>query len=350
LLPLKTDLSVVNNLITYISQKKSFIVNIIFFILCFVFLNNRAISASKVLCGIQGSNYFSLSNQESQRTEDSLRKIDSIFELRQELPNAWAMVTNLPRNWWNTCKYVVSQQGVKNIFEQTVYAWLLVDTDFESWQIFKKGYEKYPTFKFLCDVGEGIGDGKTQFGISAAFALYGFATGDTVAKRCASQITEVILSCGAVVQLLKHTTGRESPFVATSKTGKWVLFPNQIEYAKHVPKYDAFPSGHVATATATYYVIQRNYPEITWLPYVGIPVISLVAVGLVGTSIHWWSDIPLGIALGYFFANMVSPKENKNSLAQKASNEADLKDKYKIDFGFNITPNGTLGLGINVQF
>jgi membrane-associated phospholipid phosphatase len=129
---------------------------------------------------------------------------------------------------------------------------------------------------------EFMGDGKFQFGIVGVYAGYGLITDDTRALRTAVQITEAILSTGGVVQLLKHVSGRESPFVATEPTGLWEWFPNQIEYLKHVPHYDAMPSGHIATATTTLIVIAENYPE------------------------YKWSDIPLGIAIGYSFGMIAS--------------------------------------------
>lgn len=282
-------------------------------------------------------------SQEIANKNDSIKvvKLDSITSYRNQLPSPFAMITNLPNDWFEFGKYLVTNKGIISIFEHSIYAWILVDTDYESWQLFKKPYEKYPAFKFACDVGEGIGDGKTQFGIAAALAVYGFAFNDSIAKRCASQITEVIFSCGTIIQILKHTTGRESPFVATTPTGRWRLFPNQKDYFYNVPNYDAFPSGHVATATATYFVIQNNYPDQKWLPYVGYPIISLVAIGLVGTSIHWWSDIPLGVAIGYYFANLVSPKTEVEKLTTS---------NYKINYGFNFLSDGSLSFGLNVKF
>ena len=182
-----------------------------------------------------------------------------------------------------------------------------------------------------------------QFGIAAAYALYGFAFNDDRAVRTASQITEVILASGGVVQLLKHLTGRESPFVATTPTGKWNFFPNQIEYAKHVPHYDAFPSGHIATALATLTVIAENYPEKPWIKWVGYPIIGSIAVGLVSTSIHWWSDIPLGMVIGYSFGMLVShPEGNKEELHSSSALQTSLN--------FAVMGNGVPGVGFMLQW
>jgi membrane-associated PAP2 superfamily phosphatase len=189
---------------------------------------------------------------------------------------------------------------------------VLVASDDATWQASDKWYKGSSTVKRYSDLFELFGDGKVQFGISAGFGLYGFAAGDGRALRTASQTVEVILACGTVVQIIKHMTGRESPLVSTAPGGKWRLFPNQIEYHKHVPHYDAYPSGHVATGLATVVVIAENYPEVGWIRPVGYTLVGLLAVAMGNTGIHWYSDYPLGIALGYSFAMLVAHREEAN--------------------------------------
>ncbi|HYM20020.1 MAG TPA: phosphatase PAP2 family protein, partial [Candidatus Kapabacteria bacterium] len=216
-------------------------------------------------------------------------------------------------------------------------------TDNRTWDATAKLYDKNKFFRDVCDVGDGIGDGKTQFGLAAAYAIYGFAFNDDRAIRTASQTVEVILACGGVVQLLKHITGRESPFLATTPTGAWRFFPNQLDYLKHVPKYDAFPSGHIATAFATLTVAIENYPEKAWIPWVGYPLMAVCATGLVGTSIHWWSDIPLGVALGYSFGRLVAHPDGLTPVASGQS-------KTKTDLGLSVRRDGAPELALTVQW
>ena len=96
-----------------------------------------------------------------------------------------------------------------------------------------------------------IGDGVTHFSIAGAFWITGLIRNDYRALQTSSQLMEGILASGFAVQVLKHVTGRQSPYASTAPGGLWRLFPNQIEYAKHVPNYDAFHSGHIATAMVT---------------------------------------------------------------------------------------------------
>ncbi|MFH1197921.1 MAG: phosphatase PAP2 family protein [bacterium] len=92
-----------------------------------------------------------------------------------------------------------------------------------------------------------------------------------------------------------------------AKVRQW--FPNQIEYHKKVPFFDAYPSGRIATATTTLIVIAENYPELKWIKPVGYFLLAGISTALVSTNLHWWSDIPLGIALGYSFGMIAAHPE-----------------------------------------
>ncbi len=229
------------------------------------------------------------------------------------------MVTNLPSDWYNWSKQTFTTDNIPLITALGVMTAAMVVSDYELWQPAKKIYAKS---KFVRDVSDrfvDVGDGKFQFGLAVGFGLYGAIFSDKLALRTASQVTEVILACGTVVQILKHVTGRESPFTATTRTGNWTLFPNQIEYHKRVPHFDAFPSGHIATAMATMIVISENYPKQKWIKYIGYPAVALVGVGLTTTSIHWVSDFPLGLALGYSFGMLVAHRYDAPGSAESAS-------------------------------
>lgn len=151
------------------------------------------------------------------------------------------------------------------------------------------------------------GDGKYHFLLAGALSLYGLSAGDTRALRTASNLAEGILVSGIAVQLLKRITGRQSPEASSFDPGEWRLFPNPLKYQKNQPKYYAFPSGHIATATLTVTVLANSYPEIKWIRPVGYALIGGLGLGLMSKGMHWISDLPLGMLLGYTFGNIVAP-------------------------------------------
>jgi hypothetical protein len=111
------------------------------------------------------------------------------------------------------------------------------------------------------DVGSVIyffGDGWTHLSTGAAFLGWGLAHDDNRAVQTGSEVFEAVLSSGGLTQLLKHVTGHEDPIKASKPGGRWRFFPNQVDYFKNVSTYDAFPSGHLATAMATVPVVAEN--------------------------------------------------------------------------------------------
>jgi len=149
-----------------------------------------------------------------------------------------------------------------------------------------------------------IGDGWTHLSIATGFLGYGLIARDNRAAQTASQLGEAILSTGVIIQALKRSTGRQSPFVATKERGEWHLFPSYSLYQSHVPNYDAFPTGHLATAMATLTVIADNYPEYHFIRPVGYGLMGLLGYAMLNNGVHWASDYPLGIAIGYGFAKI----------------------------------------------
>ncbi|MBU6120650.1 phosphatase PAP2 family protein [Hymenobacter siberiensis] len=149
-----------------------------------------------------------------------------------------------------------------------------------------------------------LGDGWTHLTVASSFWIYGGIKKDNRALRTSSQLGEAIFSTGLVVQTMKRLTGRQSPYVATKERGEWHLFPSYNTYQNFVPNYDAFPTGHLATAMATVTVIAENYPEYHFIRPVGYGLMGLLGYSMLNNGVHWASDYPVGIALGYAFAKI----------------------------------------------
>ena len=195
----------------------------------------------------------------------------------------------------------------------------LMKYDYELWKPFHDWHETNKGFHDVTEFGWNVGKGGFQFGIAGGFLAFGAIWGNHRALRTASQIVEVVLVAGITTQVLKHIAGRESPNVATTtQTGAWHWFPNPAKYSRRVSAFDAFPSGHIATTFGTARVIELNYPEYHWIPYVTYPIVGFVMVSMVGTNGHWWSDYPLSLLLSYHFANAVT-RGNGNREPAKAT-------------------------------
>lgn len=151
-----------------------------------------------------------------------------------------------------------------------------------------------------------LGEGAPSLLVAGGFWATGLVRRDNRALATAAQLCENALVTGLVTQGVKRSTGRESPRVSTRRGGRWDFFPDPFLYQRHVPSYDAFPSGHLCTLTSTVTTIAENYPEYRWIYPVGGVVVGTVALVMMNTGVHWASDYPLAIALGYSYARLAA--------------------------------------------
>lgn len=183
-----------------------------------------------------------------------------------------------------------------------------------------------------------IGDGWLHGSMMAGFLTYGLIKDNNRALQTGSQLAEGLITTGIATQLLKHITGRQSPYRSTEDGGSWDFFPDQIEYHKHVPQYDAFPSGHLATAMMTFTVITENYPEYNyWAKPLGWTLLGLLSYQMMNNGVHWAGDYPLAIAIGYGFGKIAVDNGRTIIASDKVNNTMEFMPVYKnnaIGFGF----------------
>jgi PAP2 superfamily len=147
-----------------------------------------------------------------------------------------------------------------------------------------------------------LGDGWMHGTIAAGFLASGYLSDNTKAVNTGIEIVHGMVISTVFSQVLKHAFGRESPSQSTEPRGRWRPFPSIKSYNTRTAEYDAMPSGHVMTATLMFTIVRGNYPqydkyllptEVIWLTALGF--------GMVNNGVHWASDYPLGIAMGYVF-------------------------------------------------
>jgi hypothetical protein len=218
----------------------------------------------------------------------------------------------------------------------------------------KIGSKSYPlNIQVPSDLSSGlyfIGDGITHFGTAAAFGVYGLAANDYRAKQTCVQCVEAIFATGAVVQVIKHVTGREAPTAASARGGVWQPFPNQVKYGDHVAKYDAFPTRHLATAMATVTVIADNYPEHKYIKPLGYTLIGICGFSMLNNGVHWASDYPLGIAMGYSFGKIVTARSRVVIKEPAAKNGKERLSLWqRTSFSPALLNGRTAGWGVQLQ-
>jgi membrane-associated phospholipid phosphatase len=239
----------------------------------------------------------------SQNVEPSL----NLDILNRQPALSWhSMFTQLPSNWARSAGISLKSESVPALAGLGVLTFSFLRTDHESYRATRRWYRNSEDFSEFSNYAVALGDGRLHLGIAAAFAGYGWMMDDSKSLRVASQTVEAFLATGITVQVLKRISGRESPIEATRNAGRWKFCPNPSLYQKHQASYYAYPSGHISTAMATLTVIAENYPQEQWIKPVGYTLVGALGVGLVAKGMHWYSDLPVGIALGYLFGKVAA--------------------------------------------
>lgn len=192
-----------------------------------------------------------------------------------------------------------------------------------------------------------IGNGTTPILMSMGFATFGLLKNDYRAINTATGLVESVLVCGVFSQTIKRISGRQSPAPAIrdgNPGGDWNPFPSFSSYGKNTPNYDAMPSGHMMTATAALNVILGNYPDKKWIKPLGYSLIGLLGFEMVQANVHWYSDYPIAMVMGYIIGKNIA-----KSKITKTNSKLDSPKKYT----FNVNASSSYGynfIGANITF
>ena len=155
-----------------------------------------------------------------------------------------------------------------------------------------------------------LGDGLTYIAMASSFLGYGHLNDDNRAISTGSQIFEGLVNVTILTQALKRMTGRQTPMRANdsdSDRGEWHLLPSVSRYQSDIPNYDAYPSGHTAATTVAFTILLENYPEYgVWIKSSYGVVVSALMFGMLHQGVHWASDYPLAMAIGYYVGKGVA--------------------------------------------
>lgn len=192
-----------------------------------------------------------------------------------------------------------------------------------------------------------IGNGTTPILISMGFATFGLIHNDYRSLNTATGIIESLAVSGVFSQTIKRITGRQSPAPAIrdgNPGGDWNPFPSFVAFSKKTPQYDAMPSGHLMTATAALNVIIGNYPDKKWIKPVGYSLIGILGFEMVQANVHWYSDYPIAMVMGYIIGkNIVKSKITKSN--------SPLETPKKYTFNMNASRRSGYNLiGATVSF
>jgi len=202
---------------------------------------------------------------------------------------------------------------------------------------------KIPVLRGPTDLGSAmyfLGDGWISLGLCAYFETYGLIKDDWRALTTGHQLMEGLLVTGLTTQVLKRVTGRETPSASTSPRGVWRSFPSFGDFQSHRTRYDAFPSGHLATGMMAVTVMAENYPEKKLIKPIGYTLLGALSFQMMNNSVHWASDYPLGLGIGYMVGKAITSNSG-NRIKKTAS---------VLKFYPSLMPGQPLGLNMSYSF
>lgn len=213
----------------------------------------------------------------------------------------------------------------------------LMHFDQSGWRFEHNLYSNSSFYHRSADALVFMGNGEFHFILSGVFAAYGLAFNNNRALITSGRIAEAVLSSGLFVQVLKRITGRESPAAASHSKGVWRFFPNIDQYQDAQSKYYSYPSGHLASAMATLTVIANEYPDSKWIKPVGYTILGAIGFSLVERGMHWYSDLPLGLFIGYSFGNLIAPPRDDSPVPHAAKSNLTIMPSAGLNnFGLDI--------------
>ncbi|GHT19561.1 hypothetical protein AGMMS4957_04100 [Bacteroidia bacterium] len=279
-------------------------------------------------------------------------------------PNWHETITNIPGDFATAGKTLFSKESIvplSIIAGSTAVLYLFDKPLLEGAQHFSRYIGLNPESKFepLITIGDlkvmeapgnlntgfyFIGEGWTSILLFGGIGIHGAITDNKQEVRMLSQAIEGYLEMGITVQLLKRSFGRESPRVATTDRGKFRPFPSVATYQSNVSKYDALPSGHMATMAFTVTLLADHYPDNRLIRPIGYSLMGICAFSMMNNGVHWASDYPLGFGIGYLFAKIVAGRGRVLQSTVKPNSIV-----KKIEISPTIMFDGSVGIGLSLK-
>jgi len=157
----------------------------------------------------------------------------------------------------------------------------------------------HPWVKKLSPHVSRIGDPETVIGVTGLFYFGGLIFKDVRAEQTGKLCLQAVLHTGIIVQVLKHLTGRQRPYVDDGKDAWHGPLEFYKRYQGHYGRYSAFPSGHSAGVWGIATVIARQYHERPIVPVLCYSLATLCSISRVTKNVHWSSDAFFGAVLGH---------------------------------------------------
>lgn len=187
----------------------------------------------------------------------------------------------------------------------------------------------------------------TEFGGNYAIAFIGAfgCSGILLKDRKAYQTTllaaQAVITSGIWVRIGKILAARERPsatyedFQHDKWWGPFQQFNTTVSKDRGVTSFDAFPSGHTATAFSIASVFAHQYPDKKFVPVFAYTLASIVGVSRMTEHTHWASDVFAGACIGYLCGRQVVKHAHEIETSNSHSSHLKIKSQYFLSISEN---------------
>lgn len=312
-----------------------------------VYSQNLQLSDSLIKLPASSPNINQVKND--QRTQNNFYKTDSIFFLRSPKGYFPSLLNNFGEQATAPLRFKTKQWLITGASIGITAALIHFDNDIDDWARVQKQNHNWvnKSSPFITEFG-------SNYGIIsvAAFGLTSAAFKNKKGVQTSLLATQAIITSGIWAQLIKHITCRERPFSAyinsREEGGHWYKPFTQFDQ-DYIPRkpgssFDAFPSGHTATAFSIATVFALEYKDKPAIPIISYSAATLVGISRLTEHEHWASDVFVGALLGYVCGKQVVSHYNKTHQYPITSMQS--KSKIKTEFTF-IQYGNQVGFSLN---
>lgn len=298
-----------------INQISIFFRNFIFPLLIVVISENVAYSqissgADSIKTKSEYSSEIKQNKSTDRKAPAGFYRTDSIFSFRSQKGYFPSLVHNMGVQAAAPLHFKGKEWIITGITAGITTALIFADEDIDEWARTQKTKHEWvnKSSPFISEFGSNYG-----LYLVCANGLINAAFKNEKGVQTSLLATQAFLTSGIWTQIIKQLAGRERPkasYVFSHKEGgKWHgILARYLEDSpddRSKMSYDAFPSGHTATAFSIATVFATQYSNIKAIPIICYSAATAVGISRLTEHEHWASDVFVGAVIGYFSGKQV---------------------------------------------
>jgi PAP2 superfamily len=273
----------------------------------------------------------------NQKTPVNFYKTDSIFSFRSKKGYFPSLIHNIGEQAAAPFHFTTKQWIYTGVAAGITTALIFADENIDEWARVQKQEHRWvnKSSPFISEFG-------SNYGVYSVVAscLISAAFKNEKGVQTSLLATQAMITSGIWTQIIKQLTGRERPkasyIFSHVEGGRWhgplSRFLEESADDRSGFSYDAFPSGHTATAFSIATVFATQYSDHKAVPVLFYSAATLVGISRLTEHEHWGSDVFVGALLGYLSGKQVVKHYNKTHQNTLSSFQFEQKNRREITF------------------